>query len=261
MLKTIFRSKLIHSNTWSIEGDGCTSYLLVGDKCGLMIDTGFATENLRAYVEGLTDKPVEMVVNTHGHFDHTGGNGWFSHAYMHEMALLTAKTPYPSLDASQYNTDYPVTTVGDGYCFNLGNREIEVIEIPAHSPGSIALLDKKERILFVGDEVDDRIALIWMQDEPQPTIEQHIKNMKKLMARRDEFDFVCSGHTGIMVAATIVEDFMENDRRIMAGVEGSPVVLSDDLPKDFHMPQIEYKLTSVYKGTEIMYDMRYVFEK
>lgn len=45
---------------------------------------------------------VEMVANAHGHFEHTGGNGWFSHAYMHEKALLTAKTPYPSLDASQY---------------------------------------------------------------------------------------------------------------------------------------------------------------
>lgn len=261
MSQTIFNSKLIHPNTWSIHGDGCTSYLLVGDRCGLMIDTGFAVGNLRTFVEGLTDKPVEMVVNTHGHFDHTGGNGWFSHSYMHEKAILTAKTPYPSLDASLYNTDYPVTIVGDGYYFDLGNREIEVIEIPAHSPGDIALLDKTNRILFVGDEVDDRIALIWMQDEPQPTIEQHSKNMKKLLDYRDKFDFVCSGHNSIMADAAIVEDFFENDRRIMAGTPGGPVVLSEDMPKDFHMPQIEYKRASVYKGTEILYDIRYVFDK
>lgn len=260
MLNTIFTSHLIAPNTWVIHGEGCTSYLLVGEDCSLMIDTGFSTENIKAYVENLVDKKVEMVVNTHGHFDHTGGNGYFPYIYMHENAIYSAKMPYPSLDASKYKTDYPVITVGDGYCFNLGNREIEVIEIPGHSPGDIALLDKKERILFTGDEVDNRIALIWMQDEPQPTIEQHYKNMKKLMNRKSEFDYVCSGHNSIMVNGTIVKDFLELDRKIMDGEKGSPVILTEDLPKDFYMPQMEYKRSFTYNGVEVMYDIRYVFE-
>ena len=60
MAETIFRSRPICTNTWLIQGDGCNSYLVVGDKCGVVIDTGFATENIQAYAQTLTDKPVKM---------------------------------------------------------------------------------------------------------------------------------------------------------------------------------------------------------
>ena len=64
-------------DTWLIRLDGSTGYLVVGEDRGVMIDTGFGTENVQAFVQTLTDKPVDWVANTHGHFDHTGGNGWF----------------------------------------------------------------------------------------------------------------------------------------------------------------------------------------
>ncbi len=271
MSETIYKSKLIHPNTWCINGEGCSAYLLVGDKCGLVIDTGFAVENIRAYVQTLTEKPVDMVVNTHGHFDHTAGNGRFPQVYMNERALPAAKTPYPSLNPSDYIVDYPVTFVGDGYCFDLGDRKVEVIEIPGHSMGDIALLDKKGRILFSGDEVGDRVAFIWMQNEPQPTVEQHFRNMQKLSSRKDEFDHVCFGHNEgcQMTDASIIEDYLENDIRIMSGMEGeksSPQKdetgkEKDDKPKDFFMPQPEFKRFSSYKNIGLIYDIRYVYDR
>lgn len=258
---TFFKSRLLCPNTWLIEGDGSNSYLLVGDKKGVVIDTGFATENIQEYAQTLTEKPVKMAANTHGHFDHTGGNGWFTYAYMSAKALEIAKTPYPSLDASKYSIDYLVTLVGDGNTIDLGNRVLEVFEIPAHAPSSIAFLDRKERILFTGDEVDTFAMLVWMQDEPQPSIEQHAMNMEKLLAHRSEFDFVCAGHGLVMADASVVEDYLENDRRIMSGVEGEPMVMDPNGPKDFHMFQIEYKRVSKYKGTGLGYDIRYIRNK
>ena len=50
-------------------------HLLVGQEKALLIDTGYGEGNFREIVESITDKPV-MVVDTHGHFDHTGGNAW-----------------------------------------------------------------------------------------------------------------------------------------------------------------------------------------
>jgi glyoxylase-like metal-dependent hydrolase (beta-lactamase superfamily II) len=261
MPNTIFRSKLLCTNTWLIQGDGANSYLVVGDKYGVLIDTGFATINIRKFAQTLTDKPVTMAANTHGHFDHTGGNGWFSCAYMSAKALEIAKTPYASLDASKYPVDYLVTIVGDGDKIDLGNRVLEVFEIPAHAPSSIAFLDKKERILFTGDEVDRTVMLYWMQNEPQPTVEQHAQNMQKLLAHREAFDFICAGHDLVMADAALLEDYLENDRRIMAGSEGEQMVLRADGPKDFHMYQIEFKRTSTYKDTTLGYDLRYVFNK
>lgn len=258
MSNTIFRSRPLCPNTWLIQGDGCNSYLVVGDQCGVMVDTGFATENIKLFAQTLTDKPVKMAANTHGHFDHTGGNGWFPRAYMSANALEIAKIPYPSLDAGKYALEYLVTIVGDGDMIDLGNRTLEVIEIPAHAPSSIAFLDRKERILFTGDEVDSFVMLVWMQNEPQPTIEQHAQNMRKLLQHRQAFDYICAGHETVMGDASLIDDLLENDARIMSGIAGDAFVVSADAPKDFHMPQIEYKRTSVYKGATLGYDLRYV---
>ncbi len=57
MSGTIFRSKLLCDNTWLIQGEGCTSYLVVGDERGLVIDTGFSTQNIQQYAQSLTDSP------------------------------------------------------------------------------------------------------------------------------------------------------------------------------------------------------------
>jgi glyoxylase-like metal-dependent hydrolase (beta-lactamase superfamily II) len=262
MPNTVFHSRPLCRNTWALQGEGCTSYLAVGDERGVVIDTGFATENIQAYAQSLTDKPVQWAANTHGHFDHTGGNGWFERAYMSAQALEIAKTPYPSKAAQDYPLEYPVTVVGDGDTIDLGNRALEVFEIPAHAPSSIALLDRKERILFTGDEVGHFVMLYWMQEEPQPTVEQHARNMEKLLRHRQAFDFICAGHEPVMADASLVEDYLEHDRRIISGlIEGDQLVLHDDMPEDLRMYQIEFKRTSSYKGTGLGYDIRYIHDR
>lgn len=263
---SIFHSRLICSNTWLIRGDGCSSFLVVGDDCGVVIDTGFATENIQAFAQTLTDKPVRFAANTHGHFDHTGGNGWFERAYMSAKALEIAKIPYPSKQKLNYPLDYPVTIVGDGDRIDLGNRSLEVFEIPAHAPSSIAFLDVKGRILFSGDEVAKGVMLYWQQEEPQPTVEQHAGNLEKLIKRRKEFKSICSGHGEGLEEASLIDTLLEHDRWIMSGNEGSPFEMrrkgSDNPPpEDLVMYQIEYKRASVYKDTFIGYDMRYVRNK
>ena len=276
MSDSVFHSRPIAPNTWLIQGDGSNSYLVAGDQCGAVIDTGFAIENIQQYAQALTDKPVRWAANTHGHFDHTGGNGWFERAYMSAKASEIAKTPYPSKASLNYPLDYPVTLVGEGDTIDLGNRTLEVFEIPAHAPSSVAFLDRKERILFTGDEVEAGVMLYWMQAEPQPTIEQHARNMEKLLKHRNEYDFVCGGHERVMAAASLVEDYLEHDRQIMAGlIAGEPMVPRGDAaaeagaearrkgpdPRDFHIYQIEFKRRSMYRDTNLGYDIRYIHTK
>jgi hydroxyacylglutathione hydrolase len=231
-----------------------------------LIDTGYATENIQEYAQTFTNKPVEIAANTHGHFDHTGGNGWFPRAYMSAKALEIAKVPYPSKQKLDYPLDYLVTIVGDHDKIDLGNRSLEVFEVPAHAPSSIAFLDAKERILFSGDEVARGVMLYWQQNEPQPTVEQHARNMEKLLKRRKEFDFICSGHGEGLDGASLLEVLLEHDRWIMSGNEGAQFEMKGGgpdgpAPEDFVMYQIEYKRASSYKDTFIGYDVRYVFDK
>jgi len=266
MTDTIFHSKPLCTNTWLIQGDGCSSYLVVGDTYGVVIDTGFAIENIQEYAQSLTDKPVIWAANTHGHFDHTGGNGWFEKAYMSAKALEIAKIPYPSKQKLNYPLKYPVTIVGDGDRIDLGGRSLEILEIPAHAPSSIAFVDAKERILFGGDEVAKGVMLYWQQTEPQPTVEQHANNMEKLLKRRKEFDYVCSGHGGGLDDAYLVDVLLEHDRWIMSGNEGTQLEMNQNGsdgpdPRDLVMYQIEYKRASVYKDTFIGFDVRYIHNK
>jgi glyoxylase-like metal-dependent hydrolase (beta-lactamase superfamily II) len=268
MSATIFQSRPICTNTWLIRGDGCTSYLLVGEQRGVVIDTGYALENIQAYAQTLTDKPVQWAANTHGHFDHTGGNGWFERAFMSARALEIAKTPYPSKEGLNIPLKYPVTIVGDGDRIDLGGRDLEVFEIPAHAPSSIAFLDRKERILFSGDEAARGVMLYWQQNEPQPTIEQHALNMEKLLKHRKEFDAICWGHGEGLDDVSLVKQLLEHDQGIMSGViQGEPVLPDKDAskggpdPRDFRWYQIEFKRRSTCNGTFIGYDVRYIFNK
>jgi glyoxylase-like metal-dependent hydrolase (beta-lactamase superfamily II) len=265
MADTIFHSRPLCTNTWHIQGDGCTSYLVVGDARGVVIDTGYATENIQAYAQTLTNKPVKWAANTHGHFDHTGGNGWFDLAFMSAQAAEIAKIPYPSKAHLIYPLEYQVKIVGDGDTIDLGGRVLEVIEIPAHAPSSVAFLDRKQRILFTGDEVANFMMLYWQQDEPQPTVQQHAHNLEKLLGYRAEFDNILWGHGQGLQDASLVEDCLENARRILSGLEGEPMAPRGDEPgdgpdpQDFVMYQIEFKRVSVYKDTTLGYDLRYIY--
>lgn len=265
---TPFVSKQVADRTWLIRGCGCTSYLVVGEDRGVVIDTGYAPENIREYAQSLTDKPVKIAANTHGHFDHTGGNGWFEMAFMSAKALEIAKIPYPSKRDLNLPLDYPVTIVSEGDVIDLGDRTLEVFEIPAHAPSSIAFLDRKGRILFSGDEIAECVMLIWQQDEPQPTVEQYVANLEKLMKHREAFDYIASGHAERLEDASLMEDCLENAKRIVAGkADARPLEIShegkDDAPdpRDFKLYQPEFKRISVWKRSCIGYDLRYVHSK
>lgn len=258
MTETPFQAKLLFRNTWLIQGAGCNCYLLVGNKRGVLIDTGFATENLQVFAQSLTDKPVEIAANTHGHFAHTGGNGWFSHAYMSAKALEIAKIPYPRIANLGYPLDYLVTVVGDGDVIDLGFRYLEVIEIPAHSEGSIAFLDKREHILFTGDEVDDQVMLISKKDEKQPVVARHASAMEKLLSRKDDFDLICAGHTLVMSPAAIIADYLTHDQLIISKTLTGKEITGFDFPTDFELPQPAFKRASVYEDTTLLYDVRFI---
>jgi hypothetical protein len=88
------------------------------------------------------------------------------------------------------------------------------------------------------------------------------------MGRRAEFDNILCGHGQGLQDASLLEDCLENARRILSGIQGEPMVLrgfdgreDGPDPRDFRMYQIEFKRMSSYKGTGIGYDSRYVFDR
>jgi glyoxylase-like metal-dependent hydrolase (beta-lactamase superfamily II) len=211
-----FESKLVAPGTWQILSDGDFIYLIEGDDDTLVIDSGYGCGNIREYCQSLTSKPVRNVVNTHDHFDHTANNGYFDRAYMSAETKKLATTPMPSFEGIDFPRDYPIEVIGEGYKFHLGNRDLEVLEVPDHATGSLVFLDSRERILFSGDEISQTGKRI------NTTVENVERQLQKLMARRSEFDRLCAG-PGVFEASWI-EKYLENVHYILAGHEGSPIL-------------------------------------
>jgi glyoxylase-like metal-dependent hydrolase (beta-lactamase superfamily II) len=210
-----FKSTLIAPGTWQILSDGDYTYLVEGDNEALVTDSGYGAGNIREYCQTLTKKPVRKIANTHDHFDHTANNSYFERTYMSAETKKKATIPFPSFAGINFPRDYPIEIIGDGYRFQLGKRELEVFEIPNHASGSLAFLDKRERILFSGDEIMGRGMNL------NCSVAQFEKNMRKIAARRSEYDRLCGG-PGIF-DASYVDKFLANAQHILAGHEGEPV--------------------------------------
>ncbi|WP_181407720.1 MBL fold metallo-hydrolase [Nocardioides sambongensis] len=149
-------------------------YLIVGATGALLIDTGNGLNDLPAAITRITDLPV-TVVNTHGRYDHTHGNHYVEEVYLSEQEAevyrdynrpetiesVLADLPAPVRWLNKYadDTTMSMPTSDDllplpeaGY-FDLGDRLISIVPIPGHTPGSIGLVDEKEKVLFAGDMV------------------------------------------------------------------------------------------------------------
>lgn len=138
--------------TWSIENIFVRFFLLKGKEKALMIDTGLDVPNVKDLAReilGLSaddDYPIELL-NTHADGDHCHGNQEFDWFYMHEADV--------GLYRAQFGEKGDAVSVSDGQIIDLGDRPLEIITIPGHTHGSIAILDINNRVLYPGDSVQD----------------------------------------------------------------------------------------------------------
>ncbi len=185
-----FSAVKIAPDTWQIRSDGDYCYLVAGSEYGIMIDSGYEAGNLRAFASALIEKPVPYVINTHYHFDHTANNAYFDAAFMTPASVPYATVPYASFAGLRVPRDYPVVTVSDGYHLNPGDRNLEIVVIPHpnHALGGLAVLDRKARILFAGDEflMADRASL-------NISLPDFAENMAHLKAYEQDFDVLYTG--------------------------------------------------------------------
>ena len=93
--ESIFQVQNLAPGVHLISEGGLThTYLVEGGDWALLVDTGLGTGDIRAVLEQITDLPI-IVVNTHAHWEHIGGNHHFDTIAIHpaEAALLEDGIP------------------------------------------------------------------------------------------------------------------------------------------------------------------------
>jgi glyoxylase-like metal-dependent hydrolase (beta-lactamase superfamily II) len=161
-------------------------YLLTGPAGALLFDTGVADSVSETLLPALDEIGFDLadlrwVISSHCDFDHTGGNAALAVAApnaeflagradvpMTEDVELLISGRYGEFAARDRFDDPPETTaevrrstglvavdraLDGGEVFDLGDRTIEVLSVPGHSPGHLALWDAANRTVLISDAV------------------------------------------------------------------------------------------------------------
>ena len=188
------------------------SYLVVGTRRALLFDSGIGLVPIRPVIERLTRLPV-TVLNSHSHFDHVGGNAEFDDVialdteYTRENergkahAMLKGEVdpeslcpPLPAgVDTSALRTRaWRVSRrVKDGDVEELGQRTLEILQVPGHTPDAIALHDREHHLLFTGDSYYD--ATIWLF-VPETDLDAYERSMARLVALAPSLNRLLPAH-------------------------------------------------------------------
>lgn len=192
-------------------------YLLAVAGRAALIDAGCgdATDMVLANVEaaGVSPAQIEALLLTHCHYDHTGGAAALRRrlgcpVFAHALDALYIEAGDNTVSAADWygasltpcEVDRKLT--GDGATIAIGDRAIDAIHIPGHSPGSLAYL--------VGSQ---QRSVVFAQDVHGPLHRELLSNAadyrRSLQRLLDlDADILCEGHYGVFTGRAAVAEFI-----------------------------------------------------
>ena len=225
------------------QAEETIGYLIVGQKRALLFDTGMGIGDIKKITAELTKLPI-IVLNSHTHDDHVGGNWEFDTVY--EMntdftrknaqgsredaqAEITSDQICGSLpkgfDPKAYATrPWKIKAyTRDGDRFDLGGRTIEVIATPGHTPDAISLIDRANGLLFTGDTYYP--APIWLF-RPETDLNAYAVSIRRLAALAPQVKLVLGAHNIPVAQPSVLAQLVT----AFDGVRAGKVVATPDSP-------------------------------
>ena len=202
--KDYFKVTKLENNIYRIyEPKDIYTTVILGSEKALVIDNGHGFGNVRKVIESITDLPL-MVVNTHGHLDHAGGNYLFDEVYINfediptyykyeeekDLMLISYDKLFKEKGIQIFPDDFDresfmkTTTkkflpLENHQIIDLGGRKLEVIKVPGHTVGHVTFLDYETGILFSGDAVS---TTLWLYYDNGITLDMYygyLEDLKK----------------------------------------------------------------------------------
>ena len=216
------------------QAEETIGYLIVGEKRALEFDTGMGISDFRKVTSELTQLPI-IVLNSHTHDDHVGGNWQFDTVYGMDtdftrknaqgsredaQAEITPDqicgTLPKGFDSKAYATRpwKIIAKLHDGDRFDLGGRTLEVIATPGHTPDAISLLDRANGLLFTGDTYYP--APIWLF-RPETDLDAYAKSIRRLAALAPQIKLVLGAHNIPIASPTVLPRLVAAFDAVRAG--------------------------------------------
>ena len=191
----------IDDNTYLYEDGGVRFFLLIGKEYALLVDSGMQVRNAKELASSITDKEIRLF-NTHTDPDHIGSNDEFDEVMMNPAELVNYGKPYSSKS---------ILPVYDGDIIDLGERELLAIALPGHTPGSTALLDKNNGMLFSGDPIQDGKIFMF---GPMRDISSYILSLRRLLELKEDILKIYPSHGTYPLDISIVDKLIEGAQRV-----------------------------------------------
>ena len=221
-----FAVRRLAPHVYVITELGCVHcYLVQGRDWVLLVDSGLGCGNVRAVVQRLTDRPV-VVVNTHGHPDHTGGNHRFESIALHGAEADWLERVVPGADRIEFDGGaLPVDRqeapwglahrLSHGETLDLGGGvALEVWHTPGHTPGSLCLLDEASRFVFAGDTAYAGLVALHFDESDLSAYAETVKNLEAIGW---ETNLVLPGHGETPLDGGILLEVGAGVRRLLNG--------------------------------------------
>lgn len=222
------------------QSEETIGYLITGTKRALLFDTGMGISDIKKVTTELTKLPI-LVLNSHTHDDHVGGNWEFDTIYGMDTDFTRANAKGSredaqaeiapdqicgvlpkDFDAKSYATrPWKITKyIHDGEKIDLGGRSIEVIATPGHTPDAISLFDRANGLLFTGDTYYP--APIWLY-RPETDLNAYAASIRRLAALAPQVQLVLGAHNVPVASASVLPRLVSAFDAVRTGkVAGTP---------------------------------------
>lgn len=215
-------------------------FLLPGADRALLIDTGTGMANIRPVIDELWQGEL-VVVNTHFHFDHTGGAHAFDEvlASVNPLVERQAREGIPhrflenQVDEDMFLWGYPpgfdprtfavapysVRPVEDGAAIDLGGRVVDVVHTPGHTQDSLMLYDRASAVLFGGDMLYYGAIYVQFDNDfmGHSSVEGYVRSLERVKERFPYVKAVYASHNDFVMDPRCIDDILAAMRAVRDG--------------------------------------------
>ncbi|NNC60444.1 MAG: MBL fold metallo-hydrolase [Erythrobacter sp.] len=179
----------------------------------VLIDDQFAplTEKIEAAISKLGASPVEFLVNTHYHGDHTGGNENFGRKGALIFAQENVRTrlkegrsePNPSTPAPK--AALPVVTYDQGLRLNLNGDTVDIVFLGGgHTDGDSVIMWREDNVVHMGDLYFNIPGYPYVDLRSGGNVFNLMNSLDAVIRTIDDKTIVIPGHGGLSNKAELV---------------------------------------------------------